>query len=70
MEELYPDNKKYRVYYIHKHWVGKADPTNAGRAYIYSNDPGFITDQCTHLKRTGCRVLRVEKNTGGVWKTL
>jgi len=63
-------DKKYRIYYIHEHWVGKADPTGTGKSYLYSNDPGYITEQCLQLKRKGCRVLKVQKNLGGEWKTM
>lgn len=60
----------YRVYYRYRQWKGKPDPSNMGTAYVYSDDPSYITETCSKLKAHGHQVLKVQKQHEGKWKTL
>ena len=61
---------KYRIFYRYRQWKGKPDPSNMGTAYIYSDDPGWITQQCSKLKANGHQVLKVQKRHGKQWRTM
>lgn len=73
MEEAdYPNNKKYRIYYRYRRWIGKPDPSGFGTTYVYSDDPGWITQECSRLKRQGHQILKVQRNADGAgkWETM
>ena len=66
----FSETKKYRIHFQYKNWIGKPDPSGMGKAYYYSDDPGWITDQCSWLKQKGNKVLSVQKRVGKVWRKM
>lgn len=65
-------SKKYRIYYRNRQWIRKPDPNGFGLTYVYSDDPGWITMQCSLLQRQGHQILKVQRNTDGAgkWETM
>ena len=56
-----PGDKLYRILYKYKNWINKPSASVFGEGEWYSDDPGWISDKATELKRKGCKVLAIEK---------
>jgi len=63
----FEETKNFRLYVQYKNWIGKPDPSDFGKYYIYSDDPSWLHEEALRRKRQGDKVLATEKRVGEKW---
>ena len=60
----------FRIEYICKAWVNKADPSEHGVRSVSSNDPSWLHEQALRLQSQGHRVTATLKWFGDQYKPI